>query len=307
MPPSADAPSMLRLRRAAVLAAVLALGATALSASPAAAADQLAACDPATAPGLQWSAPSFLAWGRTARVGANVTDPGDGPGYDDDSVALALDAGSARAADDPVAHDLEFVLAAPAHGDSVNAAANWAMVDETGTVLCAQTAALSIPLGIGETLKYRAKAGSAGVSWVAVGAGDCHDIALQGISLTVSQGGVSRSLSAADQCNPAGHKRVATRDWELTLSGGRFHLNALRPHSSLKVRMRYALRVGPRRVASGSLSLVRSYKPDVLILLGGGQPGFLENCVHGRYGVHWFGKTVGCRIPGSFKIHLSLV
>lgn len=307
MPPRADARSMFRLRRAAVLAAVLALGAAALSASPAAAADQLAACDPATAPGLQWSAPSFLAWGRSARVGANVTDPGDGPGYDDDSLALAVDAGSARAADDPLDHDLEFVLAAPAHGDSVNAAANWAMVDETGTVRCAQTAALSIPLGIGETLKYRAQAGSTGVSWVPVGAGDCHDIALQGISLTVSQGGVSRSLNAADQCNPAGHKRVATRDWELTLSGGRFHLNALRPHSSLKVRMRYALRVGPRRVASGSLSLVRSYKPDVLILLHGTRPGFLDYCVHGRYGVHWFGNDVGCRVPGSFKIHLALV
>jgi hypothetical protein len=305
MPLRADGRSMLRLRSLAALTAVLALGAAALSPAPAAAADQLAACDAATAPGLQWSAPSFLAWGRETRIGANVTDPGDGPGYDDGSVAFGVDAGSQSAADDPVAHDLEFVVKAPAHGESVNAAANWAMVDETGAVRCAQSAALSVPLGAGKTLAFRPKASSTGVSWAPVGAGDCHEIAVQAISLTVSQGGVTRRLSAADQCDPAGHQRVATHDWELVLSGGRFHLNALRPHSSLKVRMRYALRVGPRRVASGSLSLVRAYKPDHLILMP--EPGFLEECVHGLYGVHWFGNKVGCRIPGSFKIHLALV
>jgi hypothetical protein len=300
----ADAGSMLRLRSAAALAAVLATGAAGLSASPAAA-DALAACDATTAPGLQWSAPSFVAWGRQARIGANVTDPGDGPGYDDGSATLSVDAGSAGEADDPLAHDLEFVLKAPAHGASVNAAATWGMVDDTAAVLCSQTAALSVPLGIGKTLAYRAKARSTGVTWVPVGAGDCHDIAVQAISLTVSQGSVSRHLSAADQCNPAGHQRAATADWELVLADGHFHLNALKPHSSLKVRMRYALRVGPRRVASGSLSLVRSYRPDRLILMP--QPGFLDYCVHGFYGVHWFGNKVGCRIPGSFKIHLALV
>jgi hypothetical protein len=297
---------MLRLCSAIALAAVLATGAAGISASPAAA-DQLAACDATTAPGLQWSAPSFVAWGRTARIGANVTDPGDGPGYNDGSAALSVDAGSASEADDPLDHDLEFVLKAPANRANVNAAATWGMVDDTGAVLCAQTAALSVPLGIGKTLTYRAKARSTGVTWLPVGAGDCHDIALQNVSLTVSQGSVSRRLSAADQCNPAGHRRAATADWELVLSDGRFHLNALKPHSSLKVRMRYALRVGPRRVSSGSLSLVRSYKPDRLILLLGTKPGFLEYCVHGRYGVHWFGNNVGCRIPGSFKIHLALV
>src|SRR5260370_1258140 len=102
---------MLRLRRAAALAAVLALGASALSASPAVAADPIAACDAATAPGLQWTAPSFLAWGRQARIGANVTDPGSGPGYEDGSVALRADAGRAGEAASPLDHDIEFVLA----------------------------------------------------------------------------------------------------------------------------------------------------------------------------------------------------
>ena len=301
----ADGGSMLRLRSAAALAAILATSAAGLSPSPAAAADQLAACDPATAPGLQWSAPSFLAWGRAARIGANATDPGAGPGYDDGTVALSVDAGSARAAGDPVDHDFEFVLKAPAHGAGVNAAATWAMVDDTGTVRCSQTAALSVPLGIGKTAAYRAKAHGSAISWVPVGVGDCHDIALQGISLTVSQGAVSRRLSAADQCKPAGHQRVATANWELVLAGGQFHLNALQPHSSLKLRMRYALRVGPRRVASGSLSLVRTYKPGRLILLP--DPAFQAVCVGGLYGVHWFGSKVGCRIPGSFTLHLSLV
>ena len=296
---------MLRLRSAAALAAILATSAAGLSPSPAAAADQLAACDAATAPGLQWSAPSFLAWGRAARIGANATDPGDGPGYDDGSVALSVDAGSARATGDPLDHDFEFVLTAPAHGVGVNAAATWAMVDDTGTVRCSQTAALSVPLGIGKTATYRAKAHGGAVSWAPVGVGDCHDIALQGISLTVSQGAVSRRLSAADQCKPAGHQRVATPNWELVLADGQFHLNALKPHSSLKVRMRYALRVGPRRVASGSLSLVRAYRPDRLILMP--QKGFLDYCVHGFYGVHWFGNKVGCRIPGAFNIHVALI
>jgi hypothetical protein len=296
---------MLRLRSAAALAAILASSAACLSPSPAAAADQLATCDATTAPGLQWSAPSFLAWGRSARVGANATDPGDGPGYNDGTLALSVDAGSAHATSDPVDHDFEYLLEAPARGTTVNAAATWSMIDDTGTVQCAQTAALSIPLGIGKTLAYRAKAHGAGVSWVPIGAGDCHDIAAQGISLTVSQGGVTRRLSAADQCKPAGRQRVATADWELVMANGQFHLNALKPHSSLKVRMRYALRVGPRRVSSGSLSLSRAYRPDRLILMP--EKGFLDYCVHGFYGVHWFGNKVGCRIPGAFNIHVALV
>ena len=94
------------------------------------------------------------------------------------------------------------------------------------------------------------------------------------ISLTVTQGGVSRQLRATDQCKPAGHQRAATRDWELVLANGHFQLHALSAHSSLKTRMRYALRVGSRRVASGSLSLVRTYKPGRLILLP--EKGFLD-------------------------------
>ena len=92
---------MFRLRTAAVVAAVLATASSALAATPAAAADPLPACDAATAPGLQWSAPSFLAWGREARFGANVTDPGTGPGYEDGSVSFSVDSGSAALAPDP--------------------------------------------------------------------------------------------------------------------------------------------------------------------------------------------------------------
>jgi hypothetical protein len=296
---------MFRLRSAVAIAAVLATAASGLAASPAAAADPLAACDAATAAGLQWSAPSFLAWGREARIGANVTDPGAGPGYDDGSVALSVDAGSAGESSDPVDHDLEFALKAPAHGATANAAASWTMVDEADTVRCAQTAALSVPLGFGKTLRYRPKAqGTGGIAWVPVGAGDCHDIALQAISLTVSQGAVKRSLSAADQCHPAGQKRVATADWELTLADGQFHLRALRAHSSLKTRMRFALRVGSRRVASGGVSLVRTFRPARLIIVS--NPAFQTVCV-GHYAPQWFGSEVGCKIPGAFSLHLALV
>ena len=101
---------MIRLRSAALTAAVLVTAVSGLAASPAAAADEaVAACDPALAPGLTWSAPSFLAWGREARVGANVDDPVEGPIYADGSIALAVDAGSATASSSPVDSDLEFV------------------------------------------------------------------------------------------------------------------------------------------------------------------------------------------------------
>ena len=123
---------MLRLRTA-MLAVVVATAACGLSASPAAAADQLAACDATTATGLQWAAPSFMAWGRQDRVGANAVDPGDGPGYDDGSLAMSVDAGSVSEADDPVDHDFEFVVKAPASGVGGAAPkATWTMVDATG-------------------------------------------------------------------------------------------------------------------------------------------------------------------------------
>src|SRR3954451_4168447 len=120
---------MFRLRRAVVLAALTALAASGLSVTPAAAADAAAApCDPALAPGLTWTAPSFLAWGRDARVGANVDDPAEGPTYADGSVKLGVDAGSAKAASSPVDSDMEFVLTAPARGAEVNGSATWTLV-----------------------------------------------------------------------------------------------------------------------------------------------------------------------------------
>ena len=295
---------MNRLRSTAVLAAVLVTAGSVLSASPAAAADQAAACDPALAPGLTWSAPSSLAWGRVVRVGADVVDSDAGPIYADGSVALAADAGSTKAAGTPVDHDLEFVVKAPAAGSALNLNATWTMVDETGTVRCSQTAALSIPLTRGDMLRYRAKPGRNGVTWVAAGAGDCHDIALQPISLTVAQGGVTRHLNADDQCNPAGAKPAGTADWQLALSGGHFTLRAVTAHSSLKTRLRYALRVGPRRVTSGSLSLTRVYRPVRLIVVS--DPAFQSFCVHGIYPMKWYGATVGCKIPGAMSVRLKL-
>jgi hypothetical protein len=295
---------MFHLRNAALVAVVLATAASGLAASPAVAADQLAACDPALAPGLKWSAPSFLAWGRQARVGANVVDPGDGPGYADGSVALGVDAGSASSASDPVDHDLEFVVKAPASGSALNGSASWTLVDATGTARCAQSAALGVPLGIGKALRFAARKRANGIAWTALGAGDCHAVALQPISLTVQQGAVWRRVSAADQCNPAGTARAATRDWELVLTRGRFELHARTAHSSLKARLRYALRVGARRVASGSLSLVRTYRPVRLIVIA--NPAFQDFCVHGIYPMKWYGATIGCKIPGAMSVRLKL-
>ena len=212
----ADRQSMFRLRTAAAVAAVLGTALSGLSASPAAAAIPLAACDAATAPGLQWSAPSFLAWGREARIGANVSDPVPG---------RAMTMAPSRSLSTPACRRVEQSArprsrvrpqGARTRAATANAAATWTMVDETDTVRCAQTAALSVPLGVGKSLRYRPKAqGSGGITWAPVGAGDCHDIALEAISLTVSQGSATRRLNAADQCHPAGHQRVATGDWEL--------------------------------------------------------------------------------------------
>jgi hypothetical protein len=291
---------MFRLRRAIAVAAVLATAASGLSASSAAAADPPAACDPALAPGLTWSAPSFLAWGRETRVGANVDDPVDGPAYADGSVKLAVDAGSAKAAASPVDSDLEFVVKAPARGAEVNAGATWTMSDDTGTVTCSQSTALKLPLGDGKILRYAARLQTNGVAWVANGAGDCHDIALAPISLTVQQGAVTRRLTASDQCKPAGAARISTPDWQLSIAGGHFQLRALKTHSSLKTRLRYALRVGSRRVASGSLSLVRVYRPGELIVVGTKR--FFNVCVHGAYQY----TSNGCVIPGVFSLHLTI-
>lgn len=296
---------MFRLRTAAVVAALVVTAGSGLSASPAAAAETVVACDPALAPGLTWSAPSFLAWGRDARVGANVDDADEGPIYADGSVALAVDAGSAAASSSPVDSDLEFVLKAPARGAAVTGNATWTLVDETGTVRCGQTAAVNVPLGAGKTLRYAAKLQKNGVAWSATGAGDCHDIALEPISLTVQQGAVTRRLTATDQCNPSGTKRVSTPDWALTLKNGRFELQAVTMHSSLKTRLRYAVRVGSRRVASGSLSLVRIYRAERLIVVS--DAAFQSVCVHGIYPMKWYGSQVGCKIPGAMSVRLKLV
>ena len=115
---------------------------------------------------------------------------------------------------------------------------------------------------------------------------------------------MKRRLTAADQCNPAGSKRVSTPDWELVLAKGQFALRALSVRSSVKASLRYALRVGPRRVASGSLSLVRVYRPERLIVVA--NPAFQDVCVHGIYPMKWYGATIGCKIPGAMSVQLKL-
>ncbi len=296
----------MRLRTAIVTAALL-VATSGLSVSPAAA-DVTAACDTALAPGLTWSAPSFLAWGRADRLGADVANAGNagnGPSYTDGSVALSVDAGTAAAASNPVDHDLEFALTAPAHGAAVHANATWSEVDQTGTVHCSQTAALTIPLGVGSTMRFKPQSlKGGGVTWVPQGVTDCSGIALQAISLTVQQGGVTRRLSAPDQCNPTGAGSAATPDWRLTLKNGRFELHALARHSSFKTVMRYALRVGPRRVASGSLVLVRRYKAPQQIMVA--NPAFLDTCIHGIYPAHLIGNNLGCDVPGVMTVSLKL-
>lgn len=294
---------MIRLRTAVVVAALLATAGSGLSAAPAAAADPPAACDPALAPGLTWSAPSLLAWGRGARIGAKVADPGAGPGYEDGSVALAVDAGTAKATSAPIDSDLEFVLTTPSRGAAVNGTATWTLIDATGTVHCSQSATVTVPLAVGKTLRFDVKPLKNGVAWTPAGAGDCNDVALQPISLTVQQGGLMRRVIASDQCKPAGVKRASTRDWELVLTGGHFELHARSPHSSLKTRLRYALRIGPRRVASGSLSLVRIYKPERVIVIA--NSAFQDVCVHGIYRMQWIGDTIGCKIPGALTVRLK--
>jgi hypothetical protein len=290
-----------RRTQVAACVAVLALAGALVTVSPAAAADPIAACDPAVAPALDWSAPSFVAWGRQVRVGANIADGVDGPLYEDGSAKLVLDAGSARASSDPVDSDLEFAVSAPVQGATMNATAMWTLLDDATGARCSQSASFSIALGVGKTLRYRAGRVTNGIAWTAINPGDCHDIAQEPMSLTVQQGSVKRRLSVPDECGPVGGRRVSTPDWTLALAGGHFELRAVSAHSSIKARMRYALRVGQRRVASGSLSLVRIYRPARVIVAG--TPAFFNECVHGSY--QFVGN--GCVVPGLFRLSLALV
>ena len=293
---------MIRLRSVTVLAALIAAAASVVSASPAAAADAAAACDPALPAGLTWSAPSSVAWGREVRVGANVLDALEGPSYEEDSVAFGVDAGKIRPASDPIAHDFEFEVKAPASGAALAASATWLMTDDTDSTRCAQSVALSIPTDAGDVLRYSARRSNSGITWSPVGAGNCHDVAIEPVSLTVQQGGVTRRLTAPDQCDPSGAKHASTRDWKLSIGDGTFRLTALTAHSSLRTRMRYVVRVGSRRVASGSLALVRTYVPDKRITWP--NPAFFSVCIHGM--PH---KMIanGCIVAGSLKLHLTLV
>ena len=100
-----------------------------------------------------------------------------------------------------------------------------------------------------------------------------------------------------------GRSASRRKDWELVLKNGTFAVRALTTHSSLKTRLRYAVRVGSRRVASGSLSLVRIYRPDRLIVVA--DAAFQSICVHGSYPMKWYGATVGCKVPGAMSVKLK--
>jgi len=291
--------------RFALAAIVLATVVAGLPATNATAADTAAACDPATAPGLTWGTPAFLAWGRTERVGADVAGAAAGATYSDGSVALSVDSGNVAVAPDPVAHDLEFLVSAPASGSSLHASASWSEVDAGGSALCTQTSTLTVPTGRGATLRFTPKAlPDGGIAWIAKGAGDCHDIALQAMTLTVQQGGVTRHLSAPDECAPAGTRHAGTANWKIALTGGRFELHALAVHSSLTAKLRFALRVGSRRVATGSISLTRTYKPTQQIVET--NPEFGNVCVHSIYPMHHIGSLIGCDVPGVMSATLKL-
>jgi hypothetical protein len=291
--------------RSALAAIVLATVVAGLPATSATAADTVAACDPATAPGLTWGTPAFLAWGRSERVGADVAGAAAGATYSDGSAALSVDSGSVAVAPDPVAHDLEFALSAPTSGSSLHASASWSEVDAGGSALCTQTATLTVPTGRGETLRFTPKAlPDGGIAWIGKGAGDCHDIALLAISLTVQQGRVARHLSAPDECAPLGTRHAGTANWRIAVTGGHFELHALPVHSSLTAKLRYALRVGSRRVAAGSISLTRSYQPTQQILET--NPAFGNVCVHSAYPMHRIGSLIGCDVPGVMSATLKL-
>jgi hypothetical protein len=290
-------------RPAAVSALVLA--AAALAGPPAGAADQAAApCDPGLAPGVTWTAPSSLAWGRTATIGADIADPADpdSPAYLDGSIRLAVDAGAVHGASDPVDHDMEFAVTAPARGVALGLTGSWSLADAAGTVTCAQVAAMSVPLAAGAVLRYRASRDGSALAWAPAGAGDCHGAALAPATLTVQQGTTMRRIRVADQCRPASRVRVTTPDWDLRVAGGRFVLRAHAVRSSLRARLRFALRVGDRRVAAGSASLVRVYRPNHILVVGTRE--WWDHCVHGALKVLPGGN---CLIPGARTLQLRLL
>ena len=101
---------------------------------------------------------------------------------------------------------------------------------------------------------------------------------------------------------------MGTRDWDLSIGGGAFHLASLKPHSSLHARMRYVLRVGSRRVASGSLALVRDYRPVRTIKFH--DRDFYPICIHGMgpklLKVITTATGTACVVEGSFKVRLTL-
>jgi hypothetical protein len=276
----------------------------ALSPVSASAAEGAGACDPALAPGLTWSAPPFFAWGRTGRIGANIAEAGAGSSYRDGSVALVVTPGSATASGAAVDSDLAFTAQAPARGTAMTGTATWVLADDATGTVCSQTAALGVPLGAGKTLSFRPTLRKNSVSWAAEGAGDCQDIAVRPLTLTVPQGAVTRRLRVADQGAPAADRRAGTADWQIAVVGGRFQLHVLKAQSSVRTRLRYALRVGSRRVSTGALSVVRTFRPGRTIVVA--DPAFQDICVHGIYRVQWIGATVGCKVPAELSMRLKL-
>ena len=186
--------------------------------------------------------------------------PATGPGYADGSVALAVDAGSASASSSPVDNDLEFVLKAPARGAAVSGQRHVDARRRDRNRRCAQAAAVSVPLGVGKTLRYATKLQKNGVALV----GDrrrrlSRHRAPADQPDACSRARVTRRLTATDQCNPAGAKRVSTKDWELVLEERRVR-SCARSRRTRRSRRACAtpLRVGlaPRRLG---LALARPH------------------------------------------------
>ncbi len=70
--------------------------------------------------------------------------------------------------------------------------------------------------------------------------------------------------------------------------------------------MRYTVRVGSRRVASGSLALVRKYRPDRVIKWH--DPGFWPICIHGALPHKTINNAtmIACIVNGSLKVRITL-
>ena len=163
----------------------------------------------------------------------------------------------------------------------MNAGATWTLTDATGTVRCAQSAALSVPLGIGKTLRYRprlrARASRGFPSAPAIATTSRAGHQPDGLA-----GSVTRRLDAADQCNPAGPQACGhAPTGSSSSSGGQFQLNAL--GRTPRSRRGCATRYGSGRGASPRARSRSCATTGPMRLIVVSDLAFQSICVHGRY------------------------